>query len=83
MTGQPSSYVDAERLIAAFLSTKTATTQVSYGSSLRQFWRWCDDMSIHVLDVTAIDCERYFRALEKLGRAQTTISARQAALASF
>lgn len=83
MTDQPSSYVDAERLIAAFLSTKMATTQVSYGSSLRHFSQWCDDIGLHVLDVTTVDCERYFRALEKAGRAQTTISARQAALASF
>jgi integrase/recombinase XerD len=60
-----------------------AHTRDSYGLSLRQWFRWCEDSGIDPLDATRAEIEIFARELEATGRRLATVASKLNALAGF
>jgi len=74
----------AETHALAFLARYgVPQTRASYGLSLRQWFRWCDDNGIDPLEATRAQIEIFARELEATGRKLATVASKLNALAGF
>jgi site-specific recombinase XerD len=61
------------RTLAGFMAGSSGRTREAYTLDLRQFYRWCDEHRLDLLEVSRTHIELYARELEELGRAPATI----------
>ena len=71
------------RTIAGFLAGYSGRTREAYTLDLRMFYRWCDERSLGLFDLTRTHIELYARELEDIGRKPATIGRRLSTVTSF
>ncbi len=71
------------RTIAGFLAGYSGRTREAYTLDLRMFYRWCDERSLGLFDLTRTHIELYARDLEDIGRKPATIGRRLSTVTSF
>ncbi|MGI8662473.1 MAG: tyrosine-type recombinase/integrase [Acidimicrobiales bacterium] len=69
--------------IAGFLAGYSGRTREAYTLDLRMFYRWCDERSLGLFDLTRTHIELYARDLEDIGRKPATIGRRLSTVTSF
>jgi integrase/recombinase XerD len=75
---------DARPLVLAFLATKrSVNTRQAYLRDLAEFARWCDGHGTALLTADEITAAVFARHLESIGRKNTTIARKMAAVSSF
>ncbi len=71
------------RTIAGFLAGYSGRTREAYTLDLRMFYRWCNERSLGLFEVTRTHIELYARELEDIGRKPATIGRRLSTITSF
>jgi hypothetical protein len=74
----------ADRLALAFLlSYREGNTRDAYRRDLTDWWAWCADHDLDLLQARRVHVDAYARTLEQAGRAHATVRRRLAVLSSF
>jgi integrase/recombinase XerD len=80
---RPAGASTAQLLVAAFLVEYSGRTREAYASDLRQWWTWCGEHAVEVLEAQRPHVTLFARELEEAGRAAATVARKLSAVAGF